>query len=133
MSTIVFVFGSNLAGVHGAGAARYALQHEGAIRGLGKGHHGNSYALPTKDHEIRSLSLRQIRAYVLEFLGYAMTHPELVFKVTRIGCGLAGFKDLDIAPLFRDAPSNCYFDTAWKAWLELGTQGTKQYNYWGTM
>lgn len=123
---MIFVFGSNLAGIHGAGAARYAHEHEGAVWGIGEGHYGNSYAIPTKDHMIRSLRIPTIRSHVVRFLSYANNHPELVFKVTQIGCGLAGFKPEDIAPMFQDAPDNCYFDTAWRKWLG-------ERNYWGTL
>lgn len=124
---MIFVFGSNLAGVHGAGAARYALEHEGAVWGIGCGLEGNSYALPTKDMAIRSMSLKLIKHYVDDFIQFAEEHPELTFKVTRIGCGLAGYKDEDTAPMFQDAPDNCFFDTAWEPWFP------GQVRYWGTV
>lgn len=126
---MIFVFGSNLAGVHGAGAARYAMQHEGAVWRQGRGHHGNSYAIPTKDFNIESLTLKHIQSYVDQFIGYTKAHPELEFKVTRIGCGLAGYKDEDIAPMFEDAPNNCLFDTAWQDYLDC----RHARRYWGTM
>ena len=103
----IFVFGSNLAGRHGKGTALHALEHHGAIYGQGVGLQGNSYAIPTKDEHIRTLPLDHIRPYVDEFLGYAAAHPELTFQVTAIGCGLAGYKPSQIAPMFRDAPGNC--------------------------
>ncbi len=130
MSKMVFCFGSNLAGVHMAGAARYAMHHEGAVYGQGIGPFGNSYAIPTKDHNIRTLLLNTIESYVGIFLIYAHEHPELQFKVTRIGCGLAGFKDEQIAPMFIHAPDNCFFDKVWSPYLE---NEFKSYNYWGTM
>ena len=124
-----FVFGSNLRGLHGAGSARYAHQREGAVYGQGIGHYGNSYAIPTKDWCIRTLPLRQIQDQVDDFIQYAKEHPELKFKVTRIGCGLAGYEDKDIAPMFYDAPDNCYFDEEWKPiFMAVG----QVFKYWGS-
>lgn len=94
----VFVFGSNLAGRHGGGAARAALQKFGAIMGQGVGLQGQSYAIPTMQGGIET-----IKPYVDDFISFANAHPELKFYVTRIGCGIAGFKDEEIAPLFQDA------------------------------
>lgn len=91
----VFVFGSNLAGHHGGGAARVALKKFGAIMGQGVGLQGQSYAIPTMQGGVET-----IKPYVDEFISFAKTHPELKFYVTRIGCGIAGFKDEEIAPLF---------------------------------
>ncbi len=111
---MIFVFGSNLAGRHGAGAALYAHQHHGAIYGQGQGRQGNSYAIPTKDHQIRTLPLNQIKVYVDDFKNYADANPDCQFQVTRIGCGLAGYTDKDIAPMFKDAPSNCILPEGWR-------------------
>ena len=97
-SNEVFVFGSNLAGYHGGGAARAALNKFGAIWGQGVGLQGQSYAIPTMQGGVDT-----IKPYVDEFIAFAKAHPELKFYVTRIGCGIAGFKDEDIAPLFREA------------------------------
>lgn len=94
----IFVFGSNLAGQHGGGAARAALQKFGAVRGQGVGLQGQSYAIPTMQGGVGT-----IKPYVDEFISFAKAHPELKFYVTRIGCGIAGFKDEEIAPLFQDA------------------------------
>jgi hypothetical protein len=113
----VFVFGSNLDGRHGRGAAQYAHQHQGAVWGQGIGHYGNSYALPTKGHHLAPMTLDTIFNYVALFLSYAAAHPELTFNVTRIGCGLAGHKDEEMAPMFRTNLENCYFPTEWKPWL----------------
>lgn len=124
---MIFVFGSNEAGVHGAGAARYALNSQGAIYGKGVGMAGNSYALPTKDRQIRTLPLSKVKGYVDDFINFATANPHLEFKVTRIGCGLAGFRDVQIAPLFTNAPSNCLFDSAWSEHLSAPRK------YWGTM
>ena len=103
----IFVFGSNQAGRHGKGAALFARQHHGAIYGQGVGRQGNSYAIPTKDYQLKTLPVSQIKTYVDQFIRYAHQNPELRFNVTRIGCGLAGYTDSDIAPLFVKAPSNC--------------------------
>ena len=96
----IFVFGSNLAGVHGAGAARYALLNKGAIMGQGIGLFGESYALPTKDERIQSLTLQAVQYHVDAFIGFAMRHPDMVFQVTRVGCGLAGFTDDQVLQTF---------------------------------
>jgi len=106
MSDPVFVFGSNLAGRHGKGAALWAHQHRGAVYGQGKGLQGNSYAIPTKGRDLHTLSIKAIALYIAEFKGFAEKHPELTFQLTPIGCGLAGYKPEDIAPMFRDAPLN---------------------------
>jgi hypothetical protein len=110
----IFVFGSNLAGRHGKGAALCALKEHGAIYGRGKGLQGNSYAIPTKDAFLDTLPLERIAEYVQEFLLFADSHHEFLFKVTRIGCGLAGYKDEDIAPMFKDAPYNCLLPEGWE-------------------
>ena len=114
MSTPIFVFGSNLAGRHGAGAAKFARLERGAIYGQASGHQGDSYALPTCDANFKGLPLAQIRQHVDNFLEYALTHPELTFEVTRVGCGLAGHKEENIAPMFKDAPSNCLLPEGWR-------------------
>lgn len=109
----VFVFGSNLAGRHGKGAALFARQERGAIYGVGQGRTGNAYAIPTKDTNLRTLPLSEIARYVAVFLDYARRNPDLTFEVTRIGCGLAGYTDSDIAPMFADAPENCKLPREW--------------------
>lgn len=109
----IFVFGSNQAGVHGAGAAKYARERHGAIMGQGEGLQGTSYAIPTKDWTIRTLPLDIIRIFVDRFLDFAREHPEMSFYVTPIGCGLAGYKRADIEPLFKDMPANCRFAETW--------------------
>lgn len=118
--TRVFVFGSNEAGRHGAGAALFARSHRGAIYGVGVGHRGQSYAIPTKDRSIRTLPIVKIAEYVDEFLAYARSHPELRFQVTPIGCGLAGYAPREIAPLFARAPTNCDLPHEFLEVLELG-------------
>ena len=94
----IFVFGSNLAGKHGGGAAWYAYQKFGAVWGEGVGLHGQTYAIPTMQGGVET-----IKPYVDQFIAFAMQHPELTFLVTRIGCGIAGFTDEEIAPLFKAA------------------------------
>jgi hypothetical protein len=103
---MIFVFGSNLAGRHGAGAALFAVKNHGAIYGQGMGRQGNSYALPTKNRNIETLSLGYIQEYVDIFIEYARANPELQFQLTAIGCGLAGYKPEQIAPMFKQAPDN---------------------------
>ena len=94
----IFVFGSNLAGMHGGGAARVAMEKFGAIWGQGVGLQGQSYAIPTMHGGVE-----EIKPYVDEFLKFAKAHPEYTFYVTRIGCGIAGFSPEQIAPLFYHA------------------------------
>ena len=114
--TTIFVFGSNLAGRHGAGSARHAAMRKGAIEGRGVGFQGESYAIPTKDERIRTLPLARIKPYVDAFVLFAKSHPEMTFEVTKIGCGLAGYTDADIAPMFREAPRNCILPHGWREW-----------------
>ena len=94
----IFVFGSNLAGMHGGGAARIACLHFGAVMGKGVGLQGQSYAIPTMQGGVET-----IRPYVNDFINFAKHHPEMQFLVTPIGCGIAGFEAEDIAPLFEEA------------------------------
>lgn len=102
----VFVFGSNLAGRHGKGAALFALKHHGAVYGQGYGLQGSSFAIPTKDANIRTLPLTYIEHYVRMFLEFASNSPDMTFTLTPIGCGLAGYKYEQIAPMFQNAPAN---------------------------
>ncbi|OCP21971.1 MULTISPECIES: hypothetical protein [unclassified Ensifer] len=112
--TKIFVFGSNLAGIHGAGAALYAVRHHGAIRGQGEGLQGTSYGIPTKDEWIRTRGLVEVEKSVMVFMDFAREHPELSFYVTPIGCGLAGYKREQIKPMFADMPANCHFAETWE-------------------
>lgn len=96
----VFVFGSNLAGRHGAGAARTAMQW-GAIYGRGWGLFGQTYALPLLDEKLNKLPLSRIEEGVIALNTCAEARPSTTFLVTEVGCGLAGFSVSDIAPLFR--------------------------------
>lgn len=96
----IFVFGSNLRGLHGGGAARVAYERFGAIWGQGVGMQGQSYGIPTMHGGVDA-----IKPYVDEFIEFAKNHTEYTFLVTKIGCGIAGFKEEEIAPLFADAVS----------------------------
>jgi hypothetical protein len=121
----IFVFGSNEAGIHGAGAAKVAMQKHGYPFGKSYGHYGDAFGIPTKDERIATLPELNINLYVNGFIAYAMGRPKLEFKVTQIGCGLAGYTAEQIAPMFKGSPKNCYFDGKWKHILG------DQYNYWG--
>lgn len=116
----IFVFGSNLKGVHGAGAARDARQLFGAEMGCASGRTGSCYAIPTKDKDIRTtLPLDRIKVYVDEFLKYAEARPGLTFLVTPIGTGLAGLDAFDIAPMFAGRTENVILPDEFQAWLML--------------
>ena len=142
----VFVFGSNLSGIHGAGAALFARKHYGAKLGVGFGYMlesaynpaqktqvvtGHCFAIPTKDFNIKTLPLEQIKLYVESFLAFAKANKNLTFKMTQIGCGLAGYDAADIAPMFAEyeetCSSNITYDTAWAPFLQ--NQYTK---FWGS-
>lgn len=123
----VFVFGSNESGFHGAGAAAYAVKKYGAQIGIGFGPTGQAFAIPTKSWDILySLTVEEIKHYVDRFFEYAKIRKDHEFVITQIGCGLAGFSPNVIAPLFKNAPMNCSFDTAWKPFLG------EHRKYWGT-
>jgi hypothetical protein len=118
-----FVFGSNLSGHHGKGAALFARQTRGAIQGVGSGPQGSAWGIPTKgfrDEGLREkysiLPLTEIKHHVDDLLVDARQYPTNTYTVTRIGCGLAGYKNSDMAPLFHGAPSNCSFDPEWIPW-----------------
>lgn len=125
---MIFVFGSNELGIHGRGAARYALDHEGAVMHQGFGPQGNSFAIPTCSkpayggHEI---SRDKFHYYVDCFLYHSFLNPDVEFKVTRAGCGLAGWEDELVAEMFHIAGDNCYFDERWKLYLPSK-------KFWGT-
>ena len=98
----VFTYGSNCAGIHGAGAARQALKW-GAKMGK-DGFSGQTYGISTKDHNIQTLPLSEIQKNIKKFLDFAKSRPELEFLCTAVGCGLAGYTNKDIAPLFLEFP-----------------------------
>lgn len=127
MTKSIFVFGSNLAGVHGAGAAKVARLSHGAIIGKGTGLMGNSYAISTKDAKLRVLPKYVIAVEVIRFNMFTWNNPDMEFQVTKIGCGLAGYRDDEIAFLFTGANhNNTKFDEAWKPYLPVFA------NFWGT-
>lgn len=118
--TSIFVFGSNLAGRHGKGSAKVARYLYGARYGMPRGQFNRSYALPTKDEDLKDLPLSVIRQEVAEFMEHAVHMDQELFVVTRIGCGLAGYQDAQIAPMFRQAPANCSFAEEWRRYLVAG-------------
>jgi hypothetical protein len=123
----IFVFGSNEAGIHGAGAAAEAHYHRGAQMGVSFGPTGRCFAIPTKNAQISgALSLADIKAYVDGFLKFARERPHTSFQITCLGCGLAGLRNEQIAPMFYRAPVNCLFDTKWIEYLPYKAR------YWGT-
>lgn len=115
----VFVFGSNLGGRHGAGAALFAARYMGAVPGCGAGpmpsrDNPRCWGIPTKDAQLKTLPLEQIRLSVQEFIAFAVVRPDLEFFVTPVGCGLAGYRHPQIAPMFADAPPNCELPNGWR-------------------
>lgn len=114
----VFVFGSNLAARHGKGAALIAKQHWGASWRRNKGPFSHSYAIPTKDFKLNTLSMPTIQFHVKDFIEHAKEHTEITFLVTAIGTGLAGYNHKQIAPMFKDAPDNCVLPREWEQILQ---------------
>lgn len=115
----ILVFGSNLAGRHGKGAAKVAKDCFGAVIGNPEGLQGREYAIPTKDQTItQPIPLPYIKESINRFIRFAKQFPELQFFITRIGCGLAGFQDSQIAPMFNPPLSNCSFPEEWKQYLK---------------
>lgn len=109
------MFGSNLAGRHGKGAAKDALDKFGAIYGQGEGLQGRSYAIPTKDKNLRPLPLSIIKSSIFRFQWFA-EESAYTFRLTRIGCGEAGYTDTQVAPFFGDMPWNVLVP---KEWLDI--------------
>ena len=126
----LFVFGSNTKGLHGGGAAREARLRHGAVPGQGFGLQGDSFAIPTcalpTGMPDCGIPLSEVAQAVAAFLAEARERPDLDFQVTQVGCGLAGWAGAEMAPLFAGAPTNCFFDEAWRPWLGDGAL------YWGT-
>lgn len=110
----IFVFGSNLAGRHGKGAALTAVERYGAQRGVGFGPTGQAYAIPTKDERLQVLPRDMIAVYVAEFIDYAKAHPELTFYLTPVGTGLAGYSQFSMRTLFNGAPANVEWAETWE-------------------
>lgn len=137
----VFVFGSNLGGIHGGGAALFAYKYRGAVMGQASGIMGQndfSYAIPTKAAEGGrigdTLPLCIIKNYVDRFIAYAAARPEVLFKLTPIGCGLAGLDPKDVAPMFVDAGPNVLlpdpdFDAVSQEFTEIIVAARVKKNY----
>lgn len=117
----VYVFGSNLEGIHGRGQALEAHDRWGAKYGIGEGPTGRAYALPTKKTPYIRLSLKEIGSHVEKFLHYAGQHPEQRFLVQRIGTGSAGYTDYEIAPFFIEAPNNVILPEGWNKLILMST------------
>jgi hypothetical protein len=114
--TVIFVFGSNLAGRHGRGSALEAVKNWGAVYGNGVGLQGRSYAIPTKDEYLKVLPLEEISKYVREFVEFARSNQNMEFYVVKIGCGLSGYRDSDIQPMFeieKPLPCNIVLPKGW--------------------
>lgn len=114
----IFVFGSNQAGYHAGGAAHAAAEQFEAAWGVGEGPTGRAYAIPTMDKELNPRSLDAVEDSVQLFVMHAKSRPDEQFFVTRVGCGIAGFRDDQIAPMFVGASDNCSFAESWRRWLE---------------
>lgn len=114
----VFVFGSNLAGTHAGGAAKTALLHFGAIKGVGRGWSGQSYAIPTMNEHLQQMPLSQIQHYIEDFKIYTKNHPKLKYFITSLGCGVAGYKVEEIAPMFKGISKNVIFPASFRPFVE---------------
>ena len=112
---MIFVFGSNLSGRHGKGAALYAAKHYGAKPGIGSGPAGQSYAIPTKDMSLNPLPFGDVAEAIVVFLDYARANPALKFLLTPVGCGLAGNKKSDVWAVLKKhgVPTNVYLAPTW--------------------
>ncbi len=114
----IFVFGSNLAGRHGMGAANAALKRYGAVYGKGIGLHGQSYGIPTKDENLKVIPIDEVAIYIRDFIEFSKSNPDKQFFVTAIGCGLAGYKPEQIAPLFRGVGDNVSLPDVFKEFFD---------------
>ena len=117
LTALVFVFGSNLEGHHSGGAARIARDEFQAERGVGQGRTNMAYAIPVIARG-ETIALPDIKQSVRQFIAYADANPTLTFYVVRVGCGVAGYADSQVAPLFAGAGVNCIFSEKWKLWLD---------------
>lgn len=122
MNKHIFVFASNLSGRHGKGSALEARLKHGAIYGKGFGPQGSSYGIPTKGYKLEILSIEEITKYVNQFLDYAKAHPDVVFEVVKIGTGLAGYTDEEMAPLFKNRTTNVVIHRDWVLLLDKSTE-----------
>ena len=114
----VFVFGSNMAGNHADGAAHTALAHFGAMQGVGRGWSGQSYAIPTMNEHLQQMPLSQIQHYIDDFKIYTKNHPKMTYFITSIGCGIAGYKTEEIAPMFKGISHNVIFPSSFRPFVE---------------
>ncbi|APX62400.1 A1S_2505 family phage non-structural protein [Acinetobacter schindleri] len=114
----VFVFGSNMAGLHAGGAARTALEHFGAVEGVGRGWSGQSYAIPTMNEHLQQMPLSQIQHYIDDFKIYTKNHPKNNYFLTSVGCGIAGYKVEEIAPMFKGISHNVIFPQSFRPFVE---------------
>jgi hypothetical protein len=114
----IFVFGSNMAGHHAGGAAKTAQQYFGAMAGVGRGWSGQSYAIPTMNEHLQQMPLSQIQHYVDDFKTYTKNHPKNKYFLTSVGCGIAGYKVEEIAPMFKGISHNVIFPQSFRAFVE---------------
>ena len=114
----IFVFGSNMAGTHQGGAAKTALLHFGATKGVGRGWAGQSFAIPTMNEHLQQMPLSQIQHYIEDFKIYTKNHPKMKYFITAVGCGVAGYKVEEIAPMFKGISRNVIFPASFRAFVE---------------
>lgn len=114
----IFVFGSNMAGTHQGGAAKTALLHFGAAKGSGRGWSGQSYAIPTMNEHLQQMPLSQIEHYIEDFKIYTKNHPHNTYFITSVGCGVAGYKVEEIAPMFKGISKNVIFPVSFRPFVE---------------
>lgn len=114
----LFVFGSNLAGTHAGGAAKIAHLHFGASKGVGRGWAGQSFAIPTMNEHLQQMPLSQIQHYIDDFKIYVKHHPKLKFFITAVGCGVAGYKVEEIAPMFKGIGQSVIFPESFRPFVE---------------
>lgn len=114
----IFVFGSNMAGTHQGGAAKTALLHFGATKGVGRGWAGQSFAIPTMNEHLQQMPLSQIQHYIDDFKIYTRNHLKMKYFITSVGCGVAGYKVEEIAPMFKGISRNVIFPVSFRPFVE---------------
>lgn len=114
----VFVFGSNMAGTHQGGAAKTALLNFGAMKGVGRGWSGQSFAIPTMNEHLQQMPLSQIQHYVDDFKIYTKNHPKTKYFITAVGCGVAGYTVEEIAPMFKGISHNVILPVSFRPFVE---------------
>lgn len=114
----VFVFGSDMAGQHADGAAKTAVEHFGALNGVGRGWSGQSYAIPTMNEHLQQMPLSQIQHYINHFKIYTKNHSKIQYFVTSLGCGIAGYKIEEIAPMFKGISRNVILPQSFRPFVE---------------